>query len=212
MMRKWFTLFTTAVMAALVTVTAQAVPMSYVEGTHYFPTAEKQPVSVDDGQVEVVEIFSYTCPHCFRLESEINPWKEKLPEGVKFVKVPAIFSESWKTLAKAYYAAEITGDLEMLHPKIFNAMQVERRNLLSDERMLDFVEEQGIDRDEFEKMMNSYAVQGKVKKAMAMSQTSGITGVPAIIVNGKYRTDASTAGGMDKLLDLTDWLIEQEQQ
>jgi len=195
----FMTLFTTA---------ASAVPMNYVEGTHYFPTAEKLATS-DNNVVEVVEMFSYTCPHCFRLEPAIDEWKQTLPENVKFTKVPAIFRDSWLELAKVYYAAEATGDLDMLHPKLFNAIHVEKRRLNTEDQLLDFVEEQGVDRDGFAKMMNSFSVQSKVKKALVMSQTSGITGVPSMIVNGEFRTDASSAGSADDLFDVVDQLIDQ---
>jgi len=190
---------------------AWAVPMSYVEGTHYFATAQKQATS-DANMIEVVEMFSYTCPHCFRLEPAVQEWKKTLPENVKFVQVPAIFRDSWLELAKVFYAAEATGDLEMLHPKLFNAIHVEKKRLTTEDELLDFVEAQGVDRANFEKTMNSFSVQGKVKKALVMSQTSGITGVPAMIVNGEYHSNASTAGSMDDLLHVVDFLIEQVQK
>ncbi|WP_438970252.1 thiol:disulfide interchange protein DsbA/DsbL [Methylophaga sp.] len=208
MMRKLMHTLAAAVLMTVFTTTASAVPMNYVEGTHFFPTAEKLATS-DDNMIEVVEMFSYTCPHCFKLEPAIDEWKQTLPENVKFTKVPAIFRDSWLELAKVYYAAEATGDLEMLHPKLFNAIHVDKRRLNTEDQLLDFVEEQGIDRESFAKMMNSFSVQGKVKKALVMSQTSGITGVPSIIVDGRYRTDASSAGGAEDLFGVVDQLIQQ---
>ena len=162
--------------------------------------------------IEVVELFSYSCPHCFSLDPQVQEWKKTLPENVKFVHVPAIFRDSWLQLAKVFYAAEATGDLEKLHPLLFNAIHVEKRKLNTEKQLLDFVAEQGIDRDTFVKAMNSFAVNGKVKKALVMSQTSGITGVPAMVVNGKYRTDAPLAGSMEDMLKVTDFLIQQESE
>ncbi len=208
MIRKLMNSFVVGALMALFTSAASAVPMSYVEGTHYFPTAEKLATS-DDNVIEVVEMFSYTCPHCFRLEPAIDEWKQSLPENVTFTKVPAIFRDSWLELAKVYYAAEATGDLELLHPKLFSAIHVDKRRLNTEEQLLDFVEEQGVDRESFAKMMNSFTVQSKVKKALVMSQTSGITGVPSIIVNGEFRTDASSAGSTEDLFLVVDKLIEQ---
>lgn len=209
-MRKMMSSLAAAVLMTLFTTAASAVPMNYVEGTHYFPTAEKLATS-DDTVVEIVEMFSYTCPHCFRLEPAIDEWKQTLPENVKFVKVPAIFRDSWLELAKVYYAAEATGDLELLHPKLFNAIHVEKRRLNTEEQLLDFVEEQGVERASFAKMMNSFSVQSKVKKALVMSQTSGITGVPSFIVDGEYRTDASSAGSAEELFEVIDQLTQQAQ-
>jgi thiol:disulfide interchange protein DsbA len=209
-MRKLVNTLAAGLLAGLMSTSAWAVPMSYVEGTHYFPTAEKLNTANAE-KVVVVEMFSYTCPHCFALEPEIDAWKKTLADNVEFVKVPAIFRDSWLELARVFYAAEATGDLGMLHPKLFNAIHVDKRKLNTEDELLDFVEEQGIDRDAFLKTMNSFSVKGKVKQALIMSRTSGITGVPSFIVNGEYRTDASSAGSSEDLFKVVDMLIQQSQ-
>lgn len=188
---------------------AWALPLNYVEGTHYFPTAERL-ATQDDNIIEVVEMFSYSCPHCYRLEASVEQWKQSLPDNVRFVKVPAIFRDSWLEYARVFYAAEAMDLLDDLHPKLFKAIHVDNRRLNTEKQLLDFVEAQGVDREAFEKTMNSFSVKSKVKRALVMSQTSGITGVPAMIVNGQYRADAPSAGGMPELLDLVDFLIEQQ--
>lgn len=209
-MRKFVSTLAAGLIAGLISVSAWAVPLSYVEGTHYFPTTEK--LSTTEGEkIVVIEMFSYSCPHCFSLEPSVDDWKKTLADNVEFVKVPAIFRDSWLELARVYYAAEATGDLEMLHPKLFSAIHVDKRKLNTEDQLLDFVEEQGIDRDAFLKTMNSFSVKGKVKKALIMSRTSGITGVPSFIVNGEYRTDASSAGSTEDLFKLVNMLIQQSQ-
>lgn len=181
----------------------------YQQGQHYAEAGKEMPRNNDSQKVQVVELFSYSCPHCFRLDPQVTEWKQTLPENAEFQLVPAIFRDSWLQLARVFYAAEQTGDLEMLHPKLFSAIHVENRRLTTEDELLDFVEEQGIDREAFTKQMNSFTVQTKVKKALVMSQTSGITGVPAMVVDGKYRTDAPQAGGLEAMLDVVDHLIEK---
>ncbi|HET8807931.1 MAG TPA: thiol:disulfide interchange protein DsbA/DsbL [Methylophaga sp.] len=181
----------------------------YQLGKHYAETGKQMPRNDNSQKVQVVELFSYSCPHCFRLDPQVSEWKETLPDNVEFKLVPAIFRDSWLQLARVFYAAEQTGDLEMLHPKLFNAIHVEKRRLTTEDELLDFVEEQGIDREAFAKQMNSFTVQTQVKKALVMSQTSGITGVPAMIVDGKYRTDAPQAGSLEDMLNVVDHLIEK---
>ncbi|MDH5592102.1 MAG: thiol:disulfide interchange protein DsbA/DsbL [Gammaproteobacteria bacterium] len=197
------------VVASLLPVISNAMPLAFVDGVHYKATTQKLATS-DENVVEVIELFSYSCPHCFRLDPQVMEWKKTLPENVKFTYMPAIFRDSWLQLAKVFYAAESTGDLEKLHPLLFNAIHVEKRRLTTEDQLLDFVVEQGIDRETFVKAMNSFAVKGKVKKALVMSQTSGITGVPAMIVNGQHRTDAPLAGGMEEMLNVVDFLIQNE--
>lgn len=201
-----------AVMGLVATpfLTASAMPEAYVEGTHYAKTAQRLATTTEDNKIEVIELFSYSCPHCFRLDPLVMEWKKTLPENVKFVHVPAIFRDSWLQLARVFYAAEAMGELDRLHPIIFNAIHVEKKRLNTEEQLLDFIEEQGIDRAAFEKMMNSFTVKAKVKKALILSQASGVTGVPAMIVNGKYRTDAPLAGSMEEMMKAVDFLIQKE--
>lgn len=179
----------------------------YQQGQHFAEAGKKMPRNDNSQKVQVVELFSYSCPHCFRLDPQVSEWKQTLPDNVEFKLVPAIFRDSWLQLARVFYAAEQTGDLEMLHPKLFHAIHVEKRRLNTEEELLDFVEEQGVDREAFAKQMNSFIVQTQVKKALVMSQTSGITGVPAMIVDGKYRTDAPQAGSLEGMLDVVDHLV-----
>ncbi|MDH5357876.1 MAG: thiol:disulfide interchange protein DsbA/DsbL, partial [Gammaproteobacteria bacterium] len=149
------------VVASLLPVISNAMPLAFVDGVHYKATTQKLATS-DENVVEVIELFSYSCPHCFRLDPQVMEWKKTLPENVKFTYVPAIFRDSWLQLAKVFYAAESTGDLEKLHPLLFNAIHVEKRRLTTEDQLLDFVVEQGIDRETFVKAMNSFAVKGKV--------------------------------------------------
>lgn len=193
----------------LLPIAAIAMPLAYVEGVHYKPTAKRLATS-DKDIVEVVEMFSYSCPHCFRFEPQVMEWKKTLPENVKFVQVPAIFRDSWLQLAKVYYTAEKMGELEKLQPLIFNAIHVDKRRLQTEDQLLDFVAEQGVDREVFAKEMKSMSVTRKVKEALLLSQTSGITGVPSMIVNGKYIVDGPMAGSMEDVLKVVDFLIQQE--
>lgn len=195
--------------ASLLPLVGMSTPLAYVEGVHYKPTTQRIATS-DQNVIEVIELFSYSCPHCFNLDPQVKQWQKTLPENVSFSHVPAIFRDSWLQLARVFYAAEVTGDLETLHSAIFNAIHVEKRRLQNEEQLLAFVAEQGIDADMFAKTMNSFSVKGKVKKALLLSQSSGITGVPSMIVNGKYIVDAPMAGGMVELLKVVDFLIEQE--
>ena len=195
--------------ALVLPLSSMAVPEAFIEGVHYQPTTKRLATS-DENTIEVMELFSYSCPHCFRLDPLVMEWKKTLPENVKFVHVPAIFRDSWLQLAKIFYAAEATGDLATLHPLLFNAIHVDKRRLQTEEELLAFVGEQGIDVDAFTKIMNSMTVKAKVKKALILSQTSGITGVPAMVVNGQFRTDAPAAGGMAEMLNTVDFLIEKQ--
>lgn len=195
--------------ALLVPFTVSANTAAYQEGVQYEPTSQRMAKNTSADKIEVIELFSYSCPHCFTLDSQIMKWKETLPENVTFVQVPAIFRDSWLQLARVFYAAQVTGDSEKLHKALFNAIHIDKRRLDTEERLLDFVAEQGIDRKKFAETMDSFTVKTNVKKALVISQTAGVSGVPSIIVDGRYHTDAPKAGGMTEMLEVAEHLIEK---
>lgn len=200
-----------AFLALLFTMNVMAMPLAYVEDVHYKSTKQRL-TTTDPNAVEVVELFFYGCPHCFNLELTVEDWKKSIASDVTFSYVPAIFNEKWIPLAKAFYAAEAIGQLEKLHPLIFEAIHIDGKRIYTEDKIIDFVTEQGVDRQQFAKAMTSFAVRTKVNKAKKLTESSGITGVPSLIVNGKYFTGAQLAGGEDEIFEVVDFLVDQERK
>lgn len=164
------------------------------------------------GKIEVAEVFLYTCPHCYAFEPKVKAWAAKLPPDVAFVRVPASFGPTGPLLSRSYYAAEAMGVLEKLHPAFFNAIHKEHRSLASEEDVLKLVSEQGVDQGAFRAALHSFAVDGKTRRAQQLEVGYGITGVPAMTVNGKYGISMGRALGPDEMLKVADQLIEQERK
>lgn len=171
------------------------------------------PETVETGnKIEVLELFSYACPHCFDLEPELSKWVKQLPKDVEFRRLPAIFRDSWIPFAKTFYTFEAMGLTEKLHGDFFNAIHVQHLRLDDDNTLFDWVEKHGVNRKKFAGTYSSFAVQSKVMRAKQLTKAYGISGVPAIIVDGKYRTYSSIAGGHAGLLAVVDQLIKQARQ
>lgn len=171
------------------------------------------PQAVETGKkIEVLEIFSYACPHCFNLEPDINKWAKQLPKDVEFRRLPAIFRESWTPYAKAFYTFEAMGLTEKLHGAFFNAIHVQHIRFDSNSDLFDWAEKQGVNRKSFADTYTSFAVQSKTLRAKQLTKEYGIGGVPAVIVDGKYRTYTSMAGGHAGMLAVVDQLIKQARQ
>ena len=170
-----------------------------------------QPTTTGD-RIEVVELFFYGCPHCYRLEPFIETWHKQLPDDVEFVRLPAILGKGWELMAKAYFTAELMGVLDKVHGPLFDSIHKNRQKYRNDREVRDFFVNQGIEGEEFDKMFNSFAVNVKLNNARLMTRRYKINGVPTMIVNGKYSTSASQAGGNQKLLELVDQLVEQERK
>ena len=161
-------------------------------------------------KIEVVELFWYGCSHCFHFEPQISEWLKKKPADVNFRRLPAVFDPRWVPHARAYFAAEALGVLEKFHSPLFKAIHEEEKKIFDDESLIRFAASLGIDDAAFKDAFTGFAVDGKVKQAMQYTRGSGITGVPSIIVNGKYRTGAQLAGGQDKVLKVVDFLVDKE--
>jgi thiol:disulfide interchange protein DsbA len=181
----------------------------YKEGTEYRKLANPQPTSSGDS-IEVVELFWYGCPHCSELEPFVKEWLASKPEDVTFVRLPAILGKRWDLLAKAYFTAELLDVLDKVHPALFDAIHKHRQKINSEAAVQAFFIDQGVSEADFRNNFNSFAVAVKVNNARLMTKRYAITGVPTIIVNGKYSTGASMAGGNRKLMEVVDYLIARE--
>jgi thiol:disulfide interchange protein DsbA len=177
----------------------------------YEPITPPQPTQSPD-KVEVVELFWYGCPHCYEFEPFIKRWLVSKPDYVTFIRMPAVFANNrlWLLHAQAFYTAEALGVLDRVHAALFEAYNKERRPLDSKERLAALFKEQGVSDDEFARAWDSFAVQSRVRQATALTERYRIDGVPAVVVNGKYRTSGSLTGTYANLLKVVDALVEQE--
>ena len=184
---------------------------TYKEKIHYERVLPAQPTTTGD-KVEVVEMFWYGCPHCNSLEPYVDRWLKKMPATAEFVRMPAIFRPEWELHARAYYTAEILGVLDKTHPAMFEAIHQQKRHLSTDAEIQKLFAEHGVTEEDFNRVFRSFAVEAKIRRAKDMSQRYGIRGVPALIVNGKYRTGSQLAGGNANIFRVVDYLVEQENQ
>jgi thiol:disulfide interchange protein DsbA len=177
----------TGVMAlAFVAAAAGAGAQGLTEGTNYLRL--KNPMPVESGKnVEVIEFFSYGCPHCGELEPILQGWLKNKPADVAFRRVPVMFQPRWENLAKAYYTLEALNE-DKLSPDVFIAIHTRNAPLWNEKDFLDWVASKGVDRKKAEEVFNSFGVNGKVARAKQLAQGYQIQSVPTIIVDGKFTT------------------------
>ncbi|MBS7662812.1 thiol:disulfide interchange protein DsbA/DsbL [Pseudomonas lalucatii] len=193
--------------ASLFGMVAQAEPIE--AGKQYVELTSPVPVS-KPGQIEVVELFWYGCPHCYQFESTINPWVEQLPDDVNFVRIPALFGGVWNVHGQAFITLESMKVEQKVHDAVFDAIHKQGKKLASPEEIAEFLVGQGIDKDAFLKTYNSFGVKGQMEKAKKLGMAYQISGVPVMIVNGKYRFDIGSSGGPQQALQVADHLIDRE--
>ena len=161
-------------------------------------------------KVEVLEMFFYGCPHCFKFQPVIEDWESLLPDYVELRRMPAVFRKSWVPLAKAYYVAEVLGVLDQTHKPLFEAIHVHNQKLNSKEALMEFFEQFGVTKETFSRTYDSFAVESMVRNSTVMQERFGLEGVPAVVVNGKYRTSGSMAGTYRRLTEVVATLAERE--
>lgn len=168
-----------------------------------------QPTS-NPNHVEVIEFFWYGCPHCFHFEPDLKRWLADKPANVDFIRIPAPLNKSWELHTKAFYALELMGMQEKLHEKIFEAIHMKRMRLFDEKSLTDYLVKLGVDREQFEKNMKSFTVNGKLNKARKMMKDYEVRGVPQIAINGKYITSGSMAGNYKNMIKVINFLIAKE--
>ncbi|MCP3852086.1 MAG: thiol:disulfide interchange protein DsbA/DsbL [Gammaproteobacteria bacterium] len=180
----------------------------YDEGIEYELLEQAQPAPTD-GKIEVIEFFSYACPHCYQFEPHIDKWKEKKSDNVEFIHIPAVFNKNWEALATLYYAAEVLGVQEKMHPIIFEAMHGEGNKVRSFDDLKVIFEKNGVSEEKLNQALGSFTVAAKTRRAKTMTQTYGITSVPNVVVQGKYRTNGTLAQGHANVFKVVDFLSEK---
>jgi thiol:disulfide interchange protein DsbA len=203
---RWLLVF---VIPALLATAVQA--EAYTEGKQYKALANPQPTASVD-KIEVVELFWYGCPHCYRLEPYVSEWVASKPDDVEFILMPAIIGPPWELLAKAFYTAEFLGVQDKIHIALFEAIHNDKKTFKDEAAVQAFFVAQGVSEQDFKNTFNSFAVSVKVNNAKLMTKRYAISGVPTIIVNGKYSTSGSLAGSNENIIKVVDYLVEQERQ
>lgn len=168
-----------------------------------------QPTQNPD-KVEVIEFFWYGCPHCYDFEPILESWVKKLPANVDFIRQPAAFSDLWAKHAKAFYVAQALGVLDQVHADLFDALQNKHQKLESEEQLAAFFTAHGVKEADFHEAYNSFLVDTKVRQAAVTPARYGVTGVPVLIVNGKYKVDGKSAGSHEKMIEVVNQLIKKE--
>jgi thiol:disulfide interchange protein DsbA len=188
----------------------------FKEGQHYFRLVPTQPTVGGADKIEVAESFMYSCPHCFTLEPYIVKWAAGKDPAIRFVRIPASWNQAAVLHAQIYYTQDILGrngtlqDADGFHQTVFTEFHQRGNRLTSVEAIQRLFARFGVSEDDFNKTWNSFEVNTRMRLGSDLSRRYGISSVPAVVVNGKYRTSAADAGGYDELIELIDELTVRE--
>lgn len=182
---------------------------SQVMAQGYTTLKDPAPLQVAADKIEVTAVFSYTCGYCYQLEPQLQVWALKQQADVQIVKLPAAFNKQWEHLARGYYIMDVLNLTEQAHMALFNAIHQQNANLASQRALGNFFEQYGIKSDQTEQLYTSFGVESRLRQDVARLKAYRITGVPALVIDGRYVIDGNSAGSLENMLVVADKLINQ---
>lgn len=177
---------------------------NFVEGKDYkvLPNPEK----IAGDVVVVREFFWYGCPHCYSLEPHMQKWAKTRDKDVAFFRTPAVMNAVWEVPARGFYASQLMGHEEKTHQALFDTIHEDGKRVdKSQESLANWYASQGVDKAKFNSLYNSFAVTTKIERSKAGARNYQLTGVPAVVVHGKYVVSGDDA----KVTQVVDYLIKK---
>lgn len=183
------------------------------EGIDYLTLDKPVPTEAPAGNVEVVEFFWYSCPHCNHFEPQWEAWIKKAPKDIAVRRVPVSFRPDFEPQQRLYYALEALGKVNEMQLKVFSAIHVEQQQLTTADQILAWIDKQpSINKAKFVEAYGSFPVATKARKATQLQDLYKVQGVPALGIAGRYYTDGSQAGTMERALVVAEYLVGQSRR
>ena len=180
-----------------------------ITASDYTRLATPLPVSTPPGTVEVVEFFSYACPHCFEFEPTLEAWlKHKAPE-IRFRRSPVPFLQNFRNFQPMYFALESMGLVDAMQQKVFNAVHLEHQRLDKPEDIAAFMAKNGVDAKKFMNAFGAFGTGVRVSQASKLFESSNAGGVPTLMIQGRFLTSPTLARGEARAVAAADYLVAQ---
>ena len=196
--------------------TTVATEWQFKENQHYYRLTPTQPTIGGADKIEVAEFFWYGCSHCKDFEPIINGWAESKPANVRFVRIPAMWNRGLALHAKLFYTEQVLvrngviTEPEAFRATVFQEYHQRNNRLNSEAAIQNLFDRNGVSAEDFERTWNSFEVSQKLRVADDLARRYGISNVPVVVINGKYRTGGAEAGSYSKLLEVIDELVARE--
>ncbi|MGY3568347.1 thiol:disulfide interchange protein DsbA/DsbL [Vibrio paucivorans] len=179
----------------------------FKQGEHYKVLdleASKKPV--------VTEFFSFYCPHCNTFEPIIQQLKDQLPEGAKLQKNHVSFmgGNMGLSMSKAYATMVAMKVEDKMVPVMFNRIHNMRKAPKDDAELRQIFVDEGIDGKKFDAAFNGFAVDSMVRRFDKQFKDSGLSGVPAVVVNNRYLVQSQSIKTLDEYFELVNYLLTKK--
>ena len=178
-------------------------------GKDYLPLDRPVATEAGNGKVELIEFFWYSCPHCNAFEPTFAQWIKTAPKDVVVRRIPVAFRDDFAPQQRLFFALEAMNLLDSLHAKVFAAIHVDKQPLNTEAAITEWVGKQGVDKAKFSETYKSFGVASKLKRAVQLQNDYHVEGVPSFGIAGRFYTDGSIAGSMERAVKVAESLIAQ---
>ena len=185
---------------------AQADPRA---ASDYTAIAAPVPVATPAGTVDVVEFFSFACPHCLAFETPLEAWLERKAPEIRFRRSPVPFERNFRNFQAMYFALETLGLAGTMPRRIFDAVHKEHLRLDKPEDIAAFMARNGVDAGRFMDAFTASGIAAKVTQADQLFDASGAGSVPMMMVQGRFLTSPWMARGEARALAVVDRLAAE---
>lgn len=195
----------------LASVASAADAPQWEAGKHY--AVIDPPVATSTGdKIEVLEVFSYACPHCAHFQPYADKLKASLPKNAEFTLMPADFQPIWLVFARGFYTAKSMGLVDKTHQAMFDAIYRDHVPMQTIDQVADFYAQNGADKQTFLSTAQSFVVEGQLEQIRSREAAYGVDSTPTLIVNGKYRISAERDAGVgfDQMVEIAQYLVAEE--
>jgi thiol:disulfide interchange protein DsbA len=182
----------------------------FEEGRHYKTLGLAERIVAEDNRVEVLEVFAYSCNHCFNFEPYLDQFDGSKADYIDVVKMPVIFNEAYKMHARIYYTAESLGNLDVMHTEFYRAIHLDRKMLMDEDEIFTLFEKHGVTEEEFQSRFRSFTVESKINRAQRLTRKYKIRSTPSMIVNGKYIATGPATRTFEDMIAVSKHLAEME--
>jgi protein-disulfide isomerase len=153
------------------------------------------PTAGPDAAPEIVVFSDFQCPHCSVLAPKLKELARGGEAKIRFVHYPLDFHTKAPAAHRAAIAASLQGKFWEMHDRIFSS-----KTDISRETLERFAQELELEASRFVKDMESDEAAAAVAEGIAEGDRVGISGTPAVYVNGRPLLVAPTLENLRKAL------------
>jgi len=202
-----------SVFAFLVLFIGSSQAAQFEEGKHFIVIKGAAPSAKT-----ITEYFSFYCPHCFRREPVIKELQGTVAKDVRFNKINVDSMPGRKiamehALTKALITANILKAKDKMIPAIFNYIHISHADFDTFKDIKNLFMINGVDGDTFDKTFSSFAVKrefNRMQNKTKFIRDQGITTVPTLIINGKFKPLERSIKSMDEYKALVTFLLNKQ--